>query len=107
MKAGELGQRNSICLALPHYSDPSRSLLKALQSEGVLVQKPAKCMFRGYQIRLEQVTPHSIRTLLVDVRYKDTDLGITLRDGVYSIEKDAAGEWNIRDYKPVQPSDRK
>ena len=50
---------------------------------------------------------HQIPTLLVDVRYKDTDLGIALRDGVYSIEKDAAGEWNIRDYKPVQPSDRK
>jgi hypothetical protein len=41
------------------------------------------------------------------VRYVDTDLAVILRDGIYSGEKDATGEWNIRDYKPFQPSDRK
>ncbi|MGA2005902.1 MAG: hypothetical protein ABSG70_21190 [Terriglobales bacterium] len=56
---------------------------------------------------MEQSTPDSIRVQLVDVRYVDTDLAVILGDGVYAIEKDATGEWNIRDYKLFQPSDRK
>ena len=107
MKAGGLGQHDTVCLALPQYSDPSKSLLRALKSDGLTVHKPDKCLFRGYEIRVEQRTPDSIRVQLVDVRYVDTDLAVILRDGVYVIEKDATGEWNTRDYKPFQPSDRK
>ena len=99
-KAGGLGQHDTVCLALPQYSDPSKSLLKALKSDGLTVQKPDKCLFRGYEIRVEQSTPDSIRVQLVDVRYVDTDLAVILRDGVYVIEKDATGEWNTSDYKP-------
>jgi hypothetical protein len=107
MKAGGLGQHDTVCLALTHYSNPSKSLLKALKSDGLNVQKPDKCLFRGYEIRVEHSTPDSIRVQLVDVRYVDTDLAVILRDGVYVIEKDATGERNTRDYKPFQPSDRK
>jgi hypothetical protein len=107
MKAGKLGQHDTVCLALPQYSDPSKSLLKALKLDGLTVQKPDKCLFRGYEIRVEQSTPDSIRVQLVDVRYVDTDLAVILRDGLYAIEKDAIDEWNTRDYKPFQPSDRK
>ena len=107
IKEGGLSQRDRVCLALPHYSDPSKSLLKALKLEGLTVQKPSKCLFQGYETRLEQNSPDSIRVQLVDVRYVDTDLAITLRDGVYLMEKDATGESNNSDYKPVQPSDRK
>lgn len=106
-KAGGLGQRDRVCLTLPQYSDPSKSLLKALKSEGLTVQKPAKCLFRGYEIRVEQSAPDSIRVQLVDVRYEGTDLAVILRDGVYLIEKDAVSEWNVRDYEPIQPPDRK
>jgi hypothetical protein len=56
---------------------------------------------------VEQSTPDSIRVQFVDLRYVDTDLAVILRDGVYMIEKDATGEWNTRDYKRFQPSDRK
>src|SRR5712671_1141691 len=107
MKAGGLGQHDTVCLALPQYSDPSKSSLKALKSDGLNVQKPDKCLFRGYEIRVEQTTPDSIRLQLVDVRYVDTGLAVILRDGVYVVEKDATGEWKTRDYKPFQPSDRK
>jgi hypothetical protein len=107
MKAGGLAQRDTVCLSLPHYSDPSKSLLKALKSDGLTVKKPDKCLFRGYEIRVEQSTQDSLRVQLVDVRYVDTDLAVILRDGVYVIEKDTAGGWNTRDYKPFQPSDRK
>ena len=107
MKAGGLRQRDYVCLALTNYSDPSKSLLKALKSEGLTIQKPDKCLFRGYEIRVEQSTPDSLRVQLVDVRYVNTDLAVILRDGVYAIEKAATGEWNTRGYKPFQPSDRK
>ena len=107
MKAGGLAPHDTVCLALPHYSDPSKSLLKALKLKGLTVKKPDKCLFRGYEIRVEQSTPDSIRIQLVDVRYIDTDLAVILRDGTYMIEKDTTGEWNTRDYKPFQPSDKK
>ena len=107
MKAGGLGQHDTVCLALPHYSNPSKSLLKELKSDGLTVKKPDKCLFRGYEIRVEQNTADSIRVQLVDIRYVDTDLAVILRDGVYVIEKDATGERNIREYKPFQPSDTK
>jgi len=107
MKAGGLGQHDTVCLALAQYSDPSKSLLKALKTDGLTVHKPDKCLFRGYEIRVEQSTPDSIRVQLVDVRYVDTDLAVILRDGVYVTEKNATGEWNTCDYKPFQPSDRK
>jgi hypothetical protein len=107
MKAGGLARHDTVCLALTHYSDPSKSLLKALKSDGLTVKKPAKCLFRGYEIRVEQTTPDSIRVQVVDVRYVDTDLAVILRDGVYVIEKDTTGDSNIRDYKPFQPSDKK
>lgn len=107
MKAGGISEHDNVCLALPHYSDPSKSLLKALKSDGLTVRKPNKCLFRGYEIRVEQSTPDSIRVQLIDVRYVDTDLAEILRDGIYASEKDSTGEWNIRDYKPFQPSDRK
>lgn len=107
MKGESVGQHDAVCLALPHYSDPSKSLLKALKSDGLSVQKPDKCLFRGYEIRVEESTPDSVRVQLVDVRYIDTDLAVILRDGVYAIEKDATGKWNISDYKAFQPSDRK
>src|SRR4029434_7490699 len=57
MKAGGLSQHDAICLALPHYSEPSKSLLKELKSDGLTVQKSDKCLFRGYEIRVEQSTP--------------------------------------------------
>src|SRR6266550_4778745 len=107
MKAGGLGQHDTVCLALPHYSDPSKSLLKELKADGLTVHKPDRCLFRGYEIRVEQSTPDSIRVQVVDVRYVDTDLAVILRDGVYVIEKDTTGEWNARDYKPLPPFDRK
>ena len=107
MKAEGLGQHDTVCLALPHYSDPSKSLLKELKTDGLTVQKPDKCLFRGYEIRVEQSTSDSIRVQLVDVRYVDTDLAVILRDGVYVIEKDTTGKWNVRDYKPLAPFDRK
>ena len=106
IKAGGLGQHDTVCLELPNDSDldPSKSLLKALKSDGLAVQKRDKCLFRGYEIRVEQSTPDSIRVQLVDVRYVDTDLAVILRDGVYVIEKDAIGQWKTRDYKPFRPS---
>ena len=107
MKAGELGPHDTVCLALPHYSNPRKSLLKALKSEGLTVQKPDKCLFRGYEIRVEQNTSDSIRVQLVDVRYVGTDLAVILRDGVYVIDGDTTGKWNTRDYRPFQPTDRK
>ena len=109
IKAGGLGQHDTVCLELPHDSDrdPSKSLLKALKSDGLAVQRRDKCLFRGYEIRVEQSTSDSIHVQLVDVRYVDTDLAVILHDGVYAIEKDATGEWSTRDYKPFQPSDRK
>jgi hypothetical protein len=102
MKAGHLGQQDTVCLVLPNYSDPSKSLLKALRSSGLAVQKTNKCLFRGYEIRLVQGAPSSIRVQLVDVRYVGTDLAVILRDGVYVIEKSTTGKWNTRDYKPFQ-----
>jgi hypothetical protein len=107
MKAGGLAQHNTVCLALPHYSDPSKSLLKALKSDGLIVNKPAKCLFRGYEVRLEESARDSIRVQLVDVRYADTDLAVILRDGIYAIEKDTAGYWDIGDYKPIWPLHKK
>ena len=107
MKAAGLREHDVVCLSLPHDSDPSKSLLKELKSDGLTVKRPDKCLFRGYEIRVEQSTADSIRVQLVDVRYADTDLAVTLRDGVYVIEKDTTGEWNIRDYKPLPPFDRK
>jgi hypothetical protein len=104
---GGLGGRDRVCLALPRYSDPSKSLLKALKLEGLAVEKPAKCLFHGYEIRVEQNAPNSIRVQLVDVRFADTDLAVILRDGVYAIGKDATGDWKASDYKALQPSDRK
>ena len=106
MKAGGLGGHDTVCLALLHYSDPSKSLLKALRSEGLTVRKPNKCLFRGYEIRVEQRTPDSIRVQLVDVRYVDTDLAVILRDGFYVVEKDTTGAWHARDYKVFQPSNK-
>ncbi len=107
MKARGLDEHDTVCLALLHYSEPSKSLLKALKSGGLTVQKPNKCLFRGYEIRVEQRTPDSIRVQLVDVRYADTDLAVILRDGFYVVEKDTTGAWNARDYKPFLPSDEK
>ena len=107
MKAGGLAQHDTVCLALPNYSDPSKALLKALKSDGVVVNAPKKCVFRGYEIRVESSIPDSIRVQLVDVRYVDTDLAVILRDGFYVIEKDTTGDWVIRDYKPFQPPDKK
>ena len=106
MKAEGLGQHNTVCLALPQYADPSKSLLKALKSDGVTVHKPHRCLFRGYEIRVEQRAPDSMHVQLVDVRYADTDLAVILRDGVYLIEKDATGDWHVRDYKPIQHSEK-
>jgi hypothetical protein len=109
IKAGGLGQHDTVCLEFPHVSDrdPSKSLLKALKSDGLAVLRRDKCLFRGYEIRVEQSTPDSIRVQLVDVRYVDTDLAVILRDGVYVIQQAATGQWNTRDYKPLPPSDRK
>ena len=107
MRAGGLSQRDIVCLALPQYSDPGKSLLKTLKLDGLKVQKPDKCLFRGYDIRVEQNTSDSMRVQLVDVRYAGTDLAVTLRDGVYAIEKYATGKWNVSEYKPFQPSPKK
>jgi hypothetical protein len=107
MKAAGLGENDAICLALPHYSNPSISLLKELKSDGLTVKKPDRCLFRGYEIRVEQSTAASIRIQLVDIRYVDTDLAVILRDGVYVIETEATGERTIRDYKALPPFDKK
>ena len=107
MQAGELAQNDTVCLALPHYSYPGKSLLKALKADGLTVKKPDKCLFRGYEIRVEESAPDSIRIQLVDVRYADTDLAVILRAGIYAIEKDPAGFRKIGDYKPFHPSDKK
>ncbi len=107
MKAGGLAQHDTVCLALPDYSDPSRVLLKTLKSDGMVVNKPKKCLFRGYEIRVERSTQDSIRVQLVDVRYVDTDLAVILRDGFYVIEKDTTGDRAISDYKPFQLPDKK
>lgn len=106
MKAGKLGQHDTVCLALPH-SAPSKSLLKTLRSDGLSVHKPDRCLFRGYEIRVEQSTPDSIRVQLVDVRCVDTDLAVILRDGVYAVKKDTTGKWSTSHYTPLQPFDGK
>jgi hypothetical protein len=105
IKGGGLTQHDTVCLALPNYSEPNKSLLKALKSDGLTVKKPDKCLFRGYEIRVQESTPDSIRVQLVDVRY--THLAVILRDGVYVIEKDTTGNSNIHDYKAFQPSEKK
>jgi hypothetical protein len=105
IKGGGLTQHDTVCLALPNYSEPNKSLLKALKSDGLTVKKPDKCLFRGYEIRVQESTPDSIRVQLVDVRYGD--LAVILRDGVYVIEKDTTGNSNIHDYKAFQPSEKK
>jgi hypothetical protein len=107
MKAAGLGEKDAICLALPHYSNPSKSLLKELKSDGLTVKKPDKCLFRGYEIRVEQNTADSIRVQLVDIRYVDTDLAVILRDGVYVVGTQTTGERDLRDYKPLPPFDKK
>jgi hypothetical protein len=107
MKAGGLSPHDTVCLALPDYSDPSRVLLKTLKSDGLVVNKPKKCLFRGYEIRVEQGTPDSVHVQLVDVRFVDTDLAVILRDGFYVIVKDTMGDRIIRDYKLFQPSDKR
>ena len=35
MKAGALAQHDIVCLLLPDYSDPGKSLLRALRSDGL------------------------------------------------------------------------
>jgi len=107
IKGGGLTQHDTVCLALPNYSEPNKSLLKALKSDGLTIKKPDKCLFRGYEIRVRESTQDSIRVQLVDVRYVDTDLAVILRDGVYVIEKDTTGNSNIHDYKTFQPSEKK
>ena len=66
MEASGLDQHDTVCLAL-HYADPSKSLLKELKSDGLTVKKPDKCLFRGYEVRVEKSTADSIRVQLVDV----------------------------------------